>query len=163
MRAYQDVSGKAHSVGYVFKATLLATFIQVFAMNTIKHKAGAMSPADMFYGKAVRGQYEKKAVAEARHRQASIAALYDALTNVSGEYRVDPNYTADGKDLMTLVTELYDEVRTLLDSENCGSVLMFTKDRSPADCEETSIRGDVSQLKSNYRSVLEVLRQHFMG
>ena len=163
MRAYQDVSGKAHSVGYVFKATLLATFIQVFAMNTIKHKAGAMSPADMFYGKAVRGQYEKKAVAEARHRQASIAALYDALTNVSGEYRVDPNYTADGKDLMTLVTELYDEVRTLLDSENCGSVLMFTKDRSPADCEETSIRGDVSQLKSNYRSVLEVLRRHFMG
>lgn len=40
---------------------------------------------------------------------------------------------------MTLVTELYDEARTL-DSENCGSVLMFTKDRS-SDSDKSADKG----------------------
>ena len=166
MQAYQAQLETNHEL-YVFKADLLATWIQVFAMNTIKHTAGSVSIADKFYGYPEYPENasddQKKAI-NAKYRKEAIAMLVETLTATGKDdaYHLSADFTVADMGLEAIAGELYDEVRVVMSAGYCDAALLLTRDRSPKDCGEKSVLGTFDSLEIKGPSLLNEMLAYYM-
>lgn len=152
---------------YVFKADLIATWIQVFAMNTIKHKAGSVSVADKFYGYPEypeNASDEQKKAINAKYRKEAIAMLVETLTAAGKDdvYRLSADFTIAGMGLEAIAEELYAEVRVVMSAGYCDAAVLLTRDRSQKDCGKKSVLGTFHDLKSKGPSLLNEMLAYYM-
>lgn len=152
---------------YVFKADLVATWIQVFAMNTIKHKAGSVSVADKFYGYPEypeNASDEQKKAINAKYRKEAIAMLVETLTAAGKDdvYRLPVDFTIAGMGLEAIAEELYAEVRAVMSTGYCDAAVLLTRDRSQKDCGKKSVLGTFHDLDSKGPSLLNEMLAYYM-
>lgn len=166
MQAFQRQLETNHDL-YVFKADLLATWIQVFAMNTIKHTAGSVSIANKFYGYPEYPENatddQKKAI-DAKYRKEAIAMLVETLTATGKDdaYHLSADFTVADRGLEAIAGELYDEVRIVMAAGYCDAALLLTRDRSPKDCGEKSVLGTFDSLEIKGPSLLNEMLAYYM-
>lgn len=125
------VESNVNKGDYQFKAVLAASFIQTFAMNSIKHNSGTANAADMLYASKVSSDSYETIADE----------LVSSLTNPAGDYNLPSDTLVAGKSLRTICLEFVEEMRNAIDDGRSVAAEVLTQDRDPAKCGEESYAG----------------------